>query len=84
MSNGLENGLNGETRFINVASPKDDVTLVCLNFKVPLRVRRQFKIRAAKRNLTMTELLLLLIEEPASADTKEVNTDAAQSKEIKK
>jgi hypothetical protein len=35
--------------------------LVCLNFKVPLRVRQQFKICAARHNLTMTELLLLLL-----------------------
>ena len=33
-------------------------TLVCLNFKVPLRVRLEFKIYAARHNMTMTELLL--------------------------
>jgi hypothetical protein len=37
--------------------------LVCLNFKVPLRVRQQFKIYAARHNLTMTELLLQLLDD---------------------
>jgi hypothetical protein len=38
-------------------------TLVCLNFKVPLSVRQQFKICAARRNTTMTDLLLRLLDE---------------------
>lgn len=38
-------------------------TLVCLNFKVPLSVRQQFKICAARRNMTMTDLLLRLLDE---------------------
>ncbi len=37
-------------------------SLVCLNFKVPLRVRQQFKIYAAQNNISMTELLLQLLE----------------------
>jgi hypothetical protein len=36
--------------------------LVCLNFKVPMRVRQQFKIYAARHNVTMTDLLLRLID----------------------
>jgi len=36
--------------------------LVCLNFKVPLRLRQQFKMCAARHNLTMTELLLRLLD----------------------
>lgn len=37
--------------------------LVCLNFKVPLRVRQKFKICAAQHNVTMTELLLRLLDD---------------------
>jgi hypothetical protein len=37
--------------------------LVCLNFKVPLQIRRQFKISAAHHNMTMTELLLRLLND---------------------
>jgi hypothetical protein len=40
--------------------------LVCLNFKVPLRVRQQFKICAARHNVTMTDLLMLLLEDLAA------------------
>lgn len=36
--------------------------LVCLNFKVPMRVRQQFKIYAARHDMTMTELLLQLLD----------------------
>jgi hypothetical protein len=42
---------------------RTDMSLVCLNFKVPLRVRQQFKIYAARHNMTMSELLLRLLEE---------------------
>ncbi len=42
--------------------------LVCLNFKVPLRVRQQFKIHAARHNMTMTELLLLLLDDCLTSD----------------
>jgi len=38
-------------------------TLVCLNFKVPLCVRQEFKIYAAQHNMTMTDLLLRLLDE---------------------
>ena len=37
--------------------------LVSLNFKVPLRVRQQFKICAANLDLTMTELLLRVLSD---------------------
>jgi hypothetical protein len=37
--------------------------LVCLNFKVPMRLRQQFKIYAARHNMTMTELLMRLIND---------------------
>jgi hypothetical protein len=39
-----------------------NTTLVCLNFKVPLRTRQQFKIYAARHNMTMTEMLLRLLD----------------------
>jgi len=38
-------------------------TLVCLNFKVPLRIRQQFKIGAARQNMTMTDLLMRLLND---------------------
>jgi len=37
--------------------------LVCLNFKVPLRIRQQFKMYAARHNITMTELLLKILDD---------------------
>lgn len=43
-------------------------TLVCLNFKVPLQMRQQFKIYAARRNMTMTELLIRLFNDHISSD----------------
>jgi hypothetical protein len=43
-------------------------TLVCLNFKVPLSVRQQFKIYAARNNMTMTELLMRLLDDCLSSD----------------
>jgi hypothetical protein len=36
--------------------------LVCLNFKVPMQVRQQLKIHAARQDVTMTELLLQLVD----------------------
>ena len=42
--------------------------LVCLNFKVPLSVRKQFKIYAAHNNMTMTELLMRLLDDCLSSD----------------
>ncbi len=44
-------------------SPHANATLVCLNFKVPLRIRTQFKVYAARHNITMTELLLQIVDE---------------------
>jgi hypothetical protein len=35
---------------------------VALNFRVPLDLRRRLKIMAASRNVTMTSLLLELLE----------------------
>lgn len=37
--------------------------LVCLNFKVPLHIRQQLKVSAARRNMTMTALLLRLLDD---------------------
>ena len=45
-----------------------DTTFVCLNFKVPLSVRQRFKIYAARNNMTMTELLMRLLDDCLSAD----------------
>jgi hypothetical protein len=41
---------------------------VCLNFKVPLRVRQQFKARAAQQNTTMTQMLLRMIDDALGSD----------------
>lgn len=35
---------------------------VCLNFKVPLRVRQQLKMYAVQHKMTMTELLLKMCD----------------------
>jgi hypothetical protein len=43
-------------------------SLVCLNFKVPLRIRQQFKIHAAEHNMSMTELLLHLLNDCLISD----------------
>jgi hypothetical protein len=44
-------------------SPSTNTAIVCLNFKVPLRIRQQFKIYAARHNCTMTELLMRFLDE---------------------
>ncbi len=36
--------------------------LVALNFRVPLDLRRRLKVLAAERSVTMTDLLLELLE----------------------
>jgi hypothetical protein len=59
-------------------------SLVCLNFKVPLRVRQQFKIHAARRNMTMTELLLRLLDDFLAADVDRGPSPAIIKREIKK
>jgi hypothetical protein len=51
--------------------------LVCLNFKVPLRVRQQLKIHAARHNMTMTELLLQLVADKLSHDDDNSHPRAA-------
>ena len=43
--------------------PSRTGSLVSLNFKVPLQLRLEFKVYAARHNMTMTELLLQLLEE---------------------
>ena len=63
-----------------------DTPLVCLNFKVPLRVRQQFKIRAAHHNMTMTDLLLQLLDADLSttANGTVVRAFTKRSRRIKK
>ena len=51
--------------------------LVCLNFKVPLRVRQQLKIHAARHNMTMTELLMQLVADKLSHDDDSAHPRAA-------
>ena len=64
--------------------PFINTPLVCLNFKVPMRVRQQFKMYAARHNITMTELLLRLLEECLIADANHDILASSQYKEIKK
>jgi hypothetical protein len=52
-----------ESRANRLAPENITTKLVCLNFKVPMRIRQQFKIAAARHNMTMTELLLHLVND---------------------
>jgi hypothetical protein len=61
-----------------------DTSLVCLNFKVPLRIRQQFKIFAARHNMTMTELLLRLLDDRLSEDANLGQTTALTKQAINK
>jgi hypothetical protein len=58
--------------------------LVCLNFKVPLRVRQQFKIYAARHNMTMTELLLRLLDDCLTSDASRDQPNTLTKQEIEK
>lgn len=64
---GLKTGSQIRTRLVKRSSRLEDGpstnTLVCLNFKVPLRIRQQFKIGAARQNITMTDLLMRLLND---------------------
>jgi hypothetical protein len=54
--------------------------LVALNFRVPLDLRRRLKIHAASRSITMTNLLLELLERfdiEAESDTRGTGLDLA-------
>lgn len=57
--------------------------LVCLNFKVPLQIRKRFKIHAASQNMTMTDLLLKLLNDSMTADAVRMQSPPTES-EIKK
>jgi hypothetical protein len=57
---------------------------VCLNFKVPRRVRQQFKAYAARHDMTMTELLLHLLEENIGSDLTYKGVPGEGSPSIKK
>lgn len=54
--------------------------LVCLNFKVPLRVRQLFKIYAARHNMTMTEMLLRLLDDCMTSDSNRSPSARSQTK----
>jgi hypothetical protein len=77
---------NNENAEDSISNPRSGgtPTLVCLNFKVPLRVRQQFKIYAAKRNMTMTELLLRLLDDCLSHQSDENRQISSPKKETKK
>jgi len=55
-------------------------SLVCLNFKVPMRVRQQFKICAARNNMSMTELLLKLLADYLADDATNVLSTRSEEK----
>jgi predicted HicB family RNase H-like nuclease len=42
--------------------------LVALNFRVPLEVRRRLKILAASQSVTMTQLLLQMLEKSGKSE----------------
>jgi hypothetical protein len=46
---------------ILIRSSEKNTDLVCLNFKVPLHVRKHLKLFATANNMTMTEVLLQLL-----------------------
>jgi predicted DNA-binding protein len=50
---------------IRATSLQSASRLVALNFKVPLEVRKRLKLLALQRDITMTELLLDMIEKHA-------------------
>ena len=60
-----ENAKDSQTiiRTERLSSRAASHALVCLNFKVPLRIRQQFKMYAARHNITMTELLLKILDD---------------------
>jgi hypothetical protein len=64
MSDPLDNVQNCQTPGMARTSRTRGVDpLVCLNFKVPLRTRQQFKQYAARHNMSMTDLLLHLLDD---------------------
>jgi hypothetical protein len=63
---------------IEERSPSTNATVVCLNFKVPLRIRQQFKIYAARRNCTMTELLMQFLNEIQISEVSVAPTNVIQ------
>jgi hypothetical protein len=60
--NGQVKGTTEEASVLLKHAPSSTVDFVCLNFKVPLRIRQEFKACAARRNMTMTDLLLQLLD----------------------
>jgi hypothetical protein len=79
--------LSGNSTDITIVStehrrlPEPTTSLVCLNFKVPLQVRQKLKSYATRQNMTMTELLLHLLDDCVRSDA--VNAKRS-NKEIKK
>lgn len=65
MDDVIANVVKGPDSFSEIfkSSGCTSTDLVCLNFKVPMRLRQQFKIYAARHNMTMTELLMQLIND---------------------
>jgi hypothetical protein len=80
-----ENAKEGRT-ILAERSPSQcsSIPLVCLNFKVPLRVRQQFKIYAARHNLTMTELLLQMLSDLLVSEAHSSKHSAFTKQEVKK
>jgi hypothetical protein len=65
---------DGKTLLPERSPPSAGTPLVCLNFKVPLRIRQQFKIYAAKHNMTMTDLLLRLLDDCLTSEMTAAGT----------
>lgn len=58
-----------------------DSHLVALSFKVPFAFRRWFKLQALKRNISMTELLMLCAESYADSNG---DSQSVENTEIRK
>ena len=56
------NSTTAEASLLLDRTQSHGTNLVCLNFKVPLHIRQEFKACAARRNMTMTDLLLQLLD----------------------
>jgi hypothetical protein len=72
---------NGDGLFAERRSLNTIPSLVCLNFKVPLRTRQKFKIYAARHNMTMTALLLQLLDDRLTFDANQSQPNSELTKQ---
>ena len=76
-----ENAKDGQTILAERLSSRSSTSpLVCLNFKVPLQVRQQFKMYAARHNITMTELLLQILDHLLVSEANKADSTRSQNR----